>query len=97
MNKRGEKPEKLNESVSDTPQKTNGFVEIVGQDSLTRFDKAKKRKKKKKRPADEKKSVEGASKPAPQSEKGPNRPPKRKDEKGDRPRHHERPKKEKPE
>ncbi len=97
MNKRGEKPEKLNESVSDTPQKTNGFVEIVGQDSLTRFDKAKKRKKKKKRPADEKKSVEGASKPAPQSEKGPNRPPKRKEEKGDRPRHHERPKKEKPE
>lgn len=55
MNNRGEKPEKLNESEDDQPRKTSGFVEIVGQDSLTRFDKAKKRKKKKKKPAEDKK------------------------------------------
>lgn len=55
MNNRGEKPEKLNESEEEQPRKTSGFVDIVGQDSLTRFDKAKKRKKKKKKPAEEKK------------------------------------------
>lgn len=48
MNKRGEKPEKLAVEGSEKPKERKEFVEIVGQDSLTRFDKAKKKKKKKK-------------------------------------------------
>lgn len=48
MNKRGEKPEKLAAEGSEKPKERKEFVEIVGQDSLTRFDKAKKKKKKKK-------------------------------------------------
>lgn len=48
MNKCGEKPEKLAAEGSEKPKERKEFVEIVGQDSLTRFDKAKKKKKKKK-------------------------------------------------
>lgn len=46
MNKRGEKPEKLALDNGDKNNVKKEFVEIVGQDSLTRFDKTKKRKKK---------------------------------------------------
>ncbi len=47
MNKAGEKPLKLvEESDQKAPQKKE-FVELVGQDSVTRFDKVKKKKKKK--------------------------------------------------
>lgn len=46
MNKSGEKPEKLAAEGSEKPKERKEFVEIVGQDSLTRFDKAKKKKKK---------------------------------------------------
>ncbi|MBQ8773463.1 MAG: hypothetical protein IJZ17_03180, partial [Muribaculaceae bacterium] len=46
MNKRGEKPEKLALDSGDKNNVKKEFVEIVGQDSLTRFDKTKKRKKK---------------------------------------------------
>ncbi len=60
MNKRGEKPEKLAAEGSEKPKERKEFVEIVGQDSLTRFDKAKKKKKKKK-PQGEKK--EGGARP----------------------------------
>lgn len=48
MNKRGEKPLKLERenTAKATPKKD--FIDLVGQDSLTRFDKSKKKKKKKK-------------------------------------------------
>ncbi len=46
MNKRGEKPEKLGLESGDKKSERREFVELVGQDSLTRFDKAKKKKKK---------------------------------------------------
>ena len=46
MNKRGEKPEKLQEEGSAKPKEKKEFVDLVGQDSVTRFDKAKKKKKK---------------------------------------------------
>ena len=44
QNKRGEKPDKLSNTEDDKPAR---HVDLVEQDSLTRFDKAKKRKKKK--------------------------------------------------
>lgn len=46
MNKRGEKPEKLGIENGDKKPERREFVDLVGQDSLTRFDKAKKKKKK---------------------------------------------------
>ena len=47
MNKRGEKPEQLNaEEKAQEPKKE--YVEIVGQDSLTRFDKSKSQKRREK-------------------------------------------------
>ncbi len=46
MNKRGDKPEKLSAEDGDKPKVRKEFVEIVGQDSLTRFDKSGKKKKK---------------------------------------------------
>ncbi len=46
MNKRGEKPEKLGLEASDKKSEKREFFDLVGQDSLTRFDKAKKKKKK---------------------------------------------------
>ncbi len=46
MNKRGEKPEKLSAEGSEKPKERTEFVDLVGQDSVTRFDKAKKKKKK---------------------------------------------------
>lgn len=44
MNKNGEKPLKLEREDSDRPQEKKEFGDIIGQDSLTRFDKKKKRK-----------------------------------------------------
>ena len=46
MNKRGEKPEKLNVEGLEKQKERTEFVDLVGQDSVTRFDKAKKKKKK---------------------------------------------------
>ncbi|WP_303332436.1 regulatory iron-sulfur-containing complex subunit RicT, partial [uncultured Muribaculum sp.] len=46
MNKRGEKPEKLALEDNEKPKPPKEFVELVGQDSVTRFDKAKKKKRK---------------------------------------------------
>jgi len=46
MNKRGEKPEKLGLENGNKKPERKEFVDLVGQDSLTRFDKAKKKKKK---------------------------------------------------
>ncbi len=48
LNKQGIKPEKLKRDEDDKPKENKEFGDIVGQDSLTRFDKAKKKKKKKK-------------------------------------------------
>ena len=46
LNKRGVKPDNLSEG-GDTEKTSSEFVDIVGQDSVTRFDKAKKKKRKK--------------------------------------------------
>lgn len=46
MNKRGEKPLKLERDGSEKPVEKKEFGDIVGQDDLTRFDKAKKKKRK---------------------------------------------------
>uniref|UniRef100_UPI002632BB54 PSP1 domain-containing protein n=1 Tax=uncultured Muribaculum sp. TaxID=1918613 RepID=UPI002632BB54 len=47
LNKAGEKPLSLIPEGMEKPKQKKEFVELVGQDSLTRFDKAKKKKKKK--------------------------------------------------
>ncbi|MCM1518519.1 MAG: hypothetical protein NC117_07760 [Pseudoflavonifractor sp.] len=47
MNKRGEKPERLEPDGQERPAARKEFGDIVGQDDLTRFDKAKKKKKRK--------------------------------------------------
>ncbi len=44
LNKNGEKPLKLEREGSAQPEKAKEFCDIIGQDSLTRFDKKKKRK-----------------------------------------------------
>ena len=55
LNKQGVKPEALaTEKADDGTGAGTGFVNMVGQDSLTRFDKSKKKKKKKGKPAAEK-------------------------------------------
>lgn len=46
MNKRGEKPEKLATESSCSNKPKREFVDLVGQDEVTRFDKAKKKRKK---------------------------------------------------
>ncbi|MBQ9076816.1 MAG: hypothetical protein IJY31_03125 [Muribaculaceae bacterium] len=46
MNKRGEKPLKLQRDGDEKPKAKKEFGDIVGQDSLTRFDKNKKKKRK---------------------------------------------------
>lgn len=48
LNKQGIKPEKLKRDEDEKPKENKEFGDIVGQDSLTRFDKTKKKKKKKK-------------------------------------------------
>ena len=50
LNKAGEKPLSLLPEGTEKPQPKKDFVDLVGQDSLTRFDKAKKKKKKKPQP-----------------------------------------------
>lgn len=72
MNKRGEKPAKLNDS--ENPNDSNKPIDLVEQESLTRFDKRKgnNNKKKKKRPTDNNPPKESASdnknKPAPRED-----------------------------
>jgi len=51
MNKSGEKPLKLEREGTAKPEPQKDYVDLVGQDSLTRFDRTKKKKKKKKKPA----------------------------------------------
>lgn len=46
LNKNGEKVDKLAAEGNSGNKETKGYVDLVGQDSLTRFDKAKKKKKK---------------------------------------------------
>ncbi len=46
MNKRGEKPEKLSTEADSKEKPKREFVDLVGQDEVTRFDKAKKKRKK---------------------------------------------------
>lgn len=75
MNKRGEKPEELLPKGDEKPTaESTGFINMIGQDSLTRFDKSKRKKKRK-----GKQEPEAAKEP---SEKTP----KKQTEKGDAPR-----------
>lgn len=46
MNKRGEKPLKLQRDGDEKPKENKEFGDIIGQDSVTRFDKTKKKKRK---------------------------------------------------
>ena len=50
MNRRGEKPEDLQEAGNQ--KKESGPVDLLAGDSITRFDKSKKKKKKKRKPSD---------------------------------------------
>ncbi|MCF0218720.1 MAG: hypothetical protein HUK14_02975 [Muribaculaceae bacterium] len=93
MNKRGEKPDKLAEEVANENKPKKDFVEIVGQDSLTRFDRAKKKKKKKNKNGGQNQQPQAqGQQPKPQGQKhhaqpqGPNQPPKK--EKNDQQRPH---------
>ena len=75
LNKAGEKPLSLIPEGSEKPQPKKDFIDLVGQDSLTRFDKTKKKKKKKpQQPKD------GNQQPRPKD--GQQRPPKANDRKG---------------
>ncbi len=67
MNKNGEKPDSLNNETADEPKRP---VDLLEQDSLTRFDRTKKRKNKKKRPDAPRASREAQ----PQDNKQPQRP-----------------------
>ncbi|MBP5689217.1 MAG: hypothetical protein J6X22_11345 [Muribaculaceae bacterium] len=50
LNKQGIKPERLQDSDLDGATKLSAYGDLVGQDSISRFDNAKKKKKKKNRP-----------------------------------------------
>ena len=65
MNRAGEKPLTLEREGKKKEAPRKDFVEIVGQDDLTRFDKTKKKKKKKKQP-----SAQGAGQPNQQGQQG---------------------------
>ncbi len=67
MNRNGEKPDSLNNETADEPKRP---VDLLEQDSLTRFDRTKKRKNKKKRPDAPRASREAQ----PQDNKQPQRP-----------------------
>ena len=49
MNKKGEKPDELKEYIEAEEKETVVFEDVVGQDSITRFDKKKKSKGKRRR------------------------------------------------
>ncbi len=55
MNKRGEKPLKLQRDGDEVPKHESEFGDIIGQDSVTRFDKNKKKKRKNNSPKSENK------------------------------------------
>ncbi len=52
MNKQGEKPESLLREGEEAPAKKSEFVDLVGQDSISRFDKKKKKRRKSSAKAD---------------------------------------------
>lgn len=80
MNKRGEKPEVLVEKVKEKVEvKAPDFENVVGQDSLTRFDKQKssrnkKKKKKGNNPQGGNPQQQGGNQPRPQNQQGGNQP-----------------------
>lgn len=80
MNKRGEKPEVLVEKVKEKVEvKAPDFENVVGQDSLTRFDKQKssrnkKKKKKGNNPQAGNPQQQGGNQPRPQNQQGGNQP-----------------------
>ncbi len=91
MNKRGEKPAKLVDENKDKKKEDapTGYYDLVGQDSLTRFDSKKKKKKKKGKGADSKadsKADESQAKDAPQKDTVPkDNKPQPRQAKGDKP------------
>lgn len=80
MNKRGEKPDVLVEKVKEKVEvKAPDFENVVGQDSLTRFDKQKsgrnkKKKKKGNNPQGGNPQQQGGNQPRPQNQQGGNQP-----------------------
>lgn len=72
MNKAGEKPLKLERDDVAKPEPKKEFGDIVGQDSLTRFDRSKKKKRKKKSGAAKEAKPEQAE--AQSKKKGPDKP-----------------------
>ena len=62
LNKQGVKPDALSTQSKAAAGKT-GFTDMVGQDSLTRFDKSKRKKKKKSKPAADKEKQPEKDKP----------------------------------
>lgn len=63
LNKKGVKVDALDDEARARTPERKEYVDLVGQDSLTRFDKSKKKKKKKKKPA----AAQGAESRKPQS------------------------------
>ncbi len=49
MNKKGKQPEKLLENMDFSPEPKKDFTDVIGQDSITRFEKKKTKRRKKKR------------------------------------------------
>lgn len=84
MNKEGKKPEKLEDVVSGNSSQAKTFVDLVEQDSLTRFDKSKKKKKKKQRSqadvGEKRKDIDGDRRQQARQQRLQNQPPTKKDD-----------------
>ena len=63
LNKQGIKPERLERDGTAKPEEKKEFGDIIGQDSLTRFDKARKKKRKKSKPQSQQQDGQAGNKP----------------------------------
>lgn len=63
LNKQGVKPERLERDGTAKPEEKKEFGDIIGQDSLTRFDKARKKKRKKSKPQSQQQDGQAGNKP----------------------------------
>lgn len=84
MNKEGKKPETLEDTSRGNGRQTTAFVDLVEQDSMTRFDKSKKKKKKKQRQqgdaGEKRKETDGERRQQNRQQRMQNQPPKKRDE-----------------
>ncbi len=84
MNKEGKKPETLEDTSRGNGRQTQAFVDLVEQDSMTRFDKSKKKKKKKQRQqgdaGEKRKETDGERRQQNRQQRRQNQPPKKRDE-----------------